>query len=464
MLALIGFSVIVVILVLLLTQRVSPIIALAGVPLVGAAAAGFSAAEISEFVSGGIGGVVGVVAMFIFAIIFFGVLRDAGMFDPIVDRIVRFAGDKPATITLATTLLAIVTHLDGAGASTFLITIPAMLPLYERMGMSRLVLATCVALGAGVMNVIPWGGPTLRAAATAEVPANELWVPLIPAQIVGLLVALGIAYYLGVREKKRLARVAAGDRSAEVPESTARVAQDEDSRPLPPEGAAEPSALKVEAEEETNAELKHPKLLVVNLLLTAAVVGTLISGVLDPAVCFIIGAILALIINYPGMKQQTERINAHAPGAVLMASTLLAAGVLLGVLDQSGMVEAMAHSGAALIPETGAPALPLIAGLLGVPLSLLFGPDAYYFGVMPVLMGVGAEFGVDGVHVAQASILGQETVGFPISPMTGAFFLLVGLAKVDIGRHIRHAFGWLWLVSIVMVLVAFGTGVIPGWS
>lgn len=462
MLALIGFSVIAVILVLLLTQRVSAIIALAGVPLVGAVIAGFSASEISEFVSGGIGGVVGVVAMFIFAIIFFGVLRDAGMFDPIVDRILRFAGDKPTTITLATTLLAIVTHLDGAGASTFLITIPAMLPLYERMGMSRLVLATCVALGAGVMNVLPWGGPTLRAAATAEVPANELWVPLIPAQIVGLLVALVIAYYLGVREKRRLARIAAGDRSAEVPESTARVVPDNSPNQNPSEHA--PGALKVQPPEETDAALKRPKLLVVNLLLTVAVISTLISGLLDPAVCFIIGAVLALIINYPGMDQQTERINAHAPGAVLMASTLLAAGVLLGVLDQSGMVEAMAQSGASLIPEAGAPALPLIAGILGVPLSLLFGPDAYYFGVMPVLMGVGAEFGVDGTHVAQASILGQETVGFPISPMTGAFFLLVGLAKVDIGRHIRHAFGWMWLVSIAMVLVAFGTGVIPGWA
>src|SRR5699024_12716125 len=147
------------------------------------------------------------------------------MFDPIVNRIVRFAGDKPATITVATTLLAIVSHLDGAGASTFLITIPAMLPLYERMGMSRLVLATCVALGAGVMNILPWGGPTLRAAATAEVPANEVWVPLIAAQVVGLIAALGIAFLLGVREKKGLARLGAGDERALVPESTARIGE-----------------------------------------------------------------------------------------------------------------------------------------------------------------------------------------------------------------------------------------------
>lgn len=464
MLAIIGFFIIALILALLLTQRVNAIIALAGIPLLGALIAGYSLEEISEFATAGIGGVVGVVAMFVFAIIFFGVLRDAGMFDPVVNRILKFAGDKPATITLATTMLAIATHLDGAGASTFLIAIPAMLPIYERMGMSRLVLATCVALGAGVMNVVPWGGPTLRASATADIPANDLWVPLIPAQIGGVVVALAIAYYLGHREKKRLARVAAGETKAEVAESTARVpagggaAVSDTSELSEKDGSATVDA------EQDDSGLKRPKLLIVNFLLTALVIGTLISGILDPALCFIIGAILALVINYPGMKQQTDRINAHAPGAVLMASTLLAAGVLLGVLSESGMVEAMAQAGSDLIPEVAAPGLPLLAGLLGVPLSLLFGPDAYYFGVMPVLMGIGAEFGVEGVHIAQASILGQETAGFPISPMTGSFFLLVGLAKVDIGRHIRHSFFWLWLVSIVMVLLATLTGAIPVWA
>jgi CitMHS family citrate-Mg2+:H+ or citrate-Ca2+:H+ symporter len=197
-----------------------------------------------------------------------------------------------------------------------------------------------------------------------------------------------------------------------------------------------------EAKSEAETALRRPKLLFVNLLVTAVVVTFLVGGWADPAVCFIIGAIVVLVINYPNMKQQGERINAHAPGAVLMASTLIAAGILLGVLSESGM----------------------IAGILGVPLSLLFGPDAYYFGVMPVLMAVGEGFGVDGVHIAQASILGQETAGFPISPMTGSFFLLVGLAKVDIGRHIRHSFLWMWLVSIVMVLVAVVMGVIPGWA
>ena len=459
----VGFLIIVLILGLLLTQRVNAIVALAGVPIIGALIAGNSLGDVSEFAMSGISSVVGVIVMFVFAIIYFGVVSDAGMFDPIVNRIVKFAGNRPATITVATTLLAIVAHLDGAGASTFLITIPAMLPLYERMGMSRLVLATCVALGAGVMNMLPWGGPTLRAAATADMPPNELWVPVIPMQILGVVVALGIAYYLGVREKRRLARVDAGDRSAEVPESTARVG---DAGMVIIDPGSDDDAIDTGAggEADDDAELlKRPKLLFVNLAITAVIIAALVSGIVDPAVCFIVGAITVLVINYPNPKEQAQRINDLAPGAVLMASTLIAAGVLLGVLAESGMVESMAQSGANLLPEFMAPALPLIMGILGVPLSLIFGPDAYYFGVMPVVMGVGAEFGVAGSDIAMASILGQETVGFPISPMTGAFYLLVGLANVSIGRHIKHSFLWLWLMSIIMVIAAVLIGVIPGW-
>lgn len=441
MLATIGFLMIAVILGLLLTQQVSPIVALAGVPIVFALIAGFGINDVSDFAMKGISSVVEVVAMFVFAIIYFGVVNDAGMFDPIVNRVIRLAGSNPVSITVATTLLALVTHLDGAGAVTFLITIPAMLPLYQRLGMSRLVLATCVSLGAGVMNIVPWGGPTLRAAATAKVDANQLWVPVIPAQIVGIVAALAIAFLLGMREKRRLHR-ATIDR-------TEPVTTDLSSSTNTPSGTV---------------QLKRPKLLLVNLFITLAVIVTLIMGWLAPAVCFILGAIIVLVINYPNVKQQAERINAHAPGAVLMASTLLAAGVLLGVLSESGIVEEMAQAGARLLPESVAPGLPLIVGSLGVPLSLIFGPDAYYFGVMPVLIAVGDQFGVDASHIAMASILGQETAGFPISPLTGSFFLLVGLARVDVGRHIRHSFPWLWLVSIIMLITALLMGVIPAWS
>ncbi|MBX5333256.1 citrate transporter [Rhodococcus fascians] len=468
MLSLLGFGTIAIILLLLFTQRVAAIVALAGVPLAAAFLAGNSPSEVAGFVKDGLGGVVGVAAMFLFAIVFFGIMRDAGLFDPLIARIVKWAGSAPPTVAVATTALALVAHLDGAGAVTFLIAVPAMLPIYERLGMSRLVLATCVGLGAGVMNLVPWGGPTARAAATLGVDANELWVPLIPAQIAGVVFALAISYYLGRRERTRLAKVAAGDVKAEVEESTARVGQ---RIPVPATGGTDEPASVGSGGDETPEEpgrsdepsLLRPKLFWVNVVLVVATLAALIAAVAPPETCFIIATIVALLINYPGMKAQSARIEAHAVGAMLMVGTLLAAGVLLGVLDGSGMIESMAVSAANVIPDWMAPALPLIVGVFAVPMSLIFGPDAYYFGVLPVLIEVGDQFGISAIHLAQASIIGEETVGFPISPMTGAFYLLVGLAKVDIGRHIRHTLGWAWLVSLGMLGVAFATGVIPVW-
>lgn len=452
MLATTGFLTIAVILALLLTNRVAAVVALAGVPVLAALVAGFSPTEIGEFVAGGLGGVVGVVAMFVFAIVYFGVMRDAGMFDPIIRRIIAFAGDAPVTVCLATTALALAAHLDGAGATTFLITIPAMLPLFDRLGMSRLVLTTCVGLGAGVMNIVPWGGPTARAAATADVPANELWVPLIPAQIAGILAALAIAWFLGRREARRLALAPAGAGSTGSPAA----ATTDTGTPTDTGGG-----YRLTPEEE---QLRRPRLFWVNIALTVVVIAALVTAVATPELVFLVAVVVALLVNYPGLKEQTDRIEAHAKGAMLMATTLIAAGVFLGILEGSGMIESMATTAAEALPEGAAPVLPVLVGLVAVPLSLVFGPDPYYFGVLPVLISVGEVHGIAAADIAQASIIGEETVGFPISPLTGAFYLLVGLAGVDIGKHIRHLIGWAWLVSMVMLVVALVTGVIPVWA
>lgn len=478
MLSWLGFATVGVILALLLTNRVAAVVALSGVPIVAAFVAGFGPAQVGEFAGAGIADVAGTAAMFVFAIAFFGVLRDAGMFDPIIDRIVGFAGNAPATVCLATTALACAAHLDGAGATTFLITIPAMLPVFDGLGMRRLLLATCVGLGAGVMNLLPWGGPAVRAASTTDVPVNDLWVPLIPAQIAGLVTVLVIAWWLGRRESTRLAApepvavAAAGvpDPAGATPvagpdPTTADTTDSTDSTDWTDREESHATVSSGAARDDTDAgALRRPRLFWFNIALTVGVIGGLVAGVAAAEALFLAGLVIALIVNYPGLKAQTDRIEAHAKGAMLMVTTLLAAGVFLGILEASGMIEAMATAAAEAIPAGAAPALPLIVGVLGVPLSLLFGPDAFYFGVLPVLTGVGEQFGITATELAQAALLGQETLGFPISPLTGSFYLLVGLAGVGIGKHIRALIGWAWLASLVMLAVALATGAIPVWA
>ncbi|RKS09555.1 CitMHS family citrate-Mg2+:H+ or citrate-Ca2+:H+ symporter [Nocardiopsis sp. Huas11] len=455
MLTAMGFATIGFVLVLLLSNRVSAVVALIGVPVVAALVAGFSPTEIGTFAGDGITGVATTAAMFVFAILYFGVMSDAGLFAPVVRRVLRFAGSNPVTIAVATVVLAMATHLDGAGATTFLITIPAMIPLYDALGMRRVVLAGLTGLGAGVMNLMPWGGPTARAATATGLPANELWIPLIPAQAVGVLACLAIAFLIGHRERARLAAVAT------APETVAAGAGTGVGKSA---GAGAAGGGTGPDEDAEAALLRRPRVYWFNVALTVATVAALIAGVMPPELLFMLALVVALVVNYPGLSAQTERVNAHARGAMLMASTLLAAGVFLGVMENSGMIEAMAAALTGAMPAAIGPGLPLFIGVLAVPLSLLFGPDAYYFAVMPVLSAVGATFGISAEDVAQASIIGEETVGFPISPMTGSFYLLTGLSGVPIGAHIRFLLPWAWLVSLIMLAVALATGVIPLWA
>ncbi|MDN5585321.1 MAG: citrate transporter [Brevibacterium sp.] len=483
MLSLIGYVSMLVILALLLMQKVSPIVALAGVPIVAALIAGNSPSEVSEFALAGITSVASVVVMFVFAIVFFGILRHVGFFDPLIDRIVRLGGSSPKTVAVATTLLASVAHLDGAGATTFLITIPAMLPIYQRLGMSRLTLTACVGLGAGAMNLLPWGGPTARAAATAGIEPNLVWTPLIPAQIVGVVAALGIAWFLGTREARRIARGKPSEYAEAVPghgsDHAAYASGTDDESPRTAsamvdskhQGIAVTGASDVgddpAAGDDADGRVVEKDFrnvpLWVNGLILLATLAVLMWGIVSPAIAFLVATIIALIINFRGLENQSRQFDISAKSAMLMASTLLAAGVLLGVLDESGMIESMADSAVRVLPAGIMPILPIVVAILGVPMSLFFGPDAYYFGVLPVLSAVGANYGIDPVVLAQASIIGQETLGFPISPLTGSFYLLVGLANVPIGKHILGLFGWAWLVSIIVLAAAIVIGVIPLW-
>jgi len=440
MLALIGILAVVTLLAIILSNRVSPLAALILVPVVAAVVAGLAPA-IPGYVVAGIAKIAPVAGMFVFAILFFGIMTDAGLLAPLVGLILRLAGEKPRRIAIGTALLALLIHLDGSGAVCFVVTIPALRPLYDRLGMDRRVLACTASLAAGV-NFLPWTGPTLRASAALKVPVSALFTPMIGVQIVGLVFVFAAAWWLGACEERRLA--------AGVPLGTA--AGTSEAIVYPAQSAAHDAA---------STALLRPRLMPFNVVLTIAVVGTMVSGRVEPVVVFMIGTALALVVNYPDATQQRARIDAHARAALLMAGILLAAGAFTGIMTGSGMIGAMAQTAANHVPAVVGPHLPLILGVLAMPLSLLFDPDSFYFGVLPVLAGVGAQFGVAPVTMGQAALLGQMTTGFPISPLTPATFLVAGLSGIELGAHQRFAIPWLFVASVVMVLAAVLFGVLP---
>ncbi len=431
MLAILGTLTVVVLLAVILTKRLTPLSALIAIPVLASLIAGFGA-KTAFFMLHGVQSVAGVAGMFIFAILYFGIVSDAGMLRPLINRLLKAVGNDPARIAVGTAVLALLVHLDGSGAVTFLVTIPVMRPLFERTGMDRRILACTASMAAGV-NFLPWTGPMIRAAAVLHVPATSLFTPLLPVQIVGLIFVFVAAYWMGRRERTRLS---------------------------PSASSVQEEALVQESGELLRTSLLRPGRFGINLALTAALFVLMIGFNLEPMAVFMLGVVVALQINYPGLKEQQERIDAHARAALLMASILLAAGAFTGIMKESGMLTAMANAAVALVPHSTAHYLPLLLAVLAMPLSLIFDPDSFYFGVLPVLSMAAKAMGIPPAEVARAALLGLHTTGFPVSPLTPATYLVVGLADVELREHQKFSIPYLFAASLVMTAAALAIGVL----
>lgn len=435
MLSLIGLFTIIVIVGLLMSGRVTPIVALVLVPIVGAFVAGFNFIEIGDFFTSGVNSVISVVVMFIFAILFFGIMQDAGVFNPLINTMIKLSRGNVVYVAVATVVIAAVAHLDGSGASTFLITIPALLPLYKKLRMNPYLLLLLVGTSASIMNMVPWAGPLGRTSTVLDVDVTELWRDLLPIQLIGLVLLIVVAIFLGMREKRLIEKRTLGEEGA--------VEELSDS-PL---------------DNQSDESLARPKLIWVNALLALAVIGLLVWGEVPAGFVFMIGLSIALPLNYPKVTDQMERIKTHAPNALLMGSIILAAGSFLGILNGTNMLDSIATDLVKVLPAFIVPYLHIIIGFFGVPFDLLLSTDAYYFALLPIVDQVVMTFGVPSLSVAYAMIIGN-IIGTFVSPFSPALWLALGLAGLEMGKHIRYSFIFMWAFSIVLLIIAVLLGVI----
>ncbi|WP_342528258.1 citrate:proton symporter [Chryseomicrobium sp. FSL W7-1435] len=435
MLSIIGIITILVIVALLISGRVSPLVAMVLPPIVAMFIAGFSFDDLGTFFSDGISSVISVAVMFIFAIIFFGIMQDVGLFEPVINKMVALSKGNVVLVALVTVAVAGIAQLDGSGASTFLITITALLPLYVRLGMNPYLLLLLISGTAAIMNMLPWAGPLGRVASVLNTDITELWHPLIKIQIIGIVLMLLLAVFMGFREKRLIAKRAALGTPLNYDLSNSILNNDVDE------------------------SLKRPKLLWANAILAIGVIGVLMSGILPAGLAFLIGVAIALPLNYRTPKEQMGRIQAHASNALTMASIIIAAGLFLGILNGTGMLTAIAGNAVNVLPAFMAQYLHIIIGVFGVPFDLLLSTDAYYFALFPVVDQIALTYGIESMSTAYAMIIGN-IVGTFVSPLAPAVWLALGLSGLEMGKHLRFSFFWMWGLSITLLVIAVLLGVI----
>ncbi|MFF5160491.1 CitMHS family transporter [Streptomyces sp. NPDC000348] len=469
MLTILGFAMIATFLVLIMLKKMSPIAALVLIPALFCVVVG-KGAHLGDYVIDGVSSLAPTAAMLMFAIVYFGVMIDVGLFDPIVRGILRFCKADPMRIVVGTALLAAIVSLDGDGSTTFMITVSAMYPLYKRLKMSLVVMTGVAAMANGVMNTLPWGGPTARAATALKLDASDIFVPMIPALLVGLLGVVVLAYVLGLRERRRLGVLTLDEALVkEEAEETETVLVGAGSAGGPGKGArpagGSGAGTDAAAEEDDdfqgldpNRPTLRPKLYWFNALLTVALLTAMIMELLPIPVLFLLGAALALSVNFPHIPDQKARLAAHADNVLNVSGMVFAAAVFTGVLQGTGMVDHMAKWLVDIIPDGMGPHMALVTGLLSLPLTYFMSNDGFYFGVLPVLAEAGAAHGVSPLEMARASLVGQPL--HMSSPLVPAVYVLVGMARVEFGDHTRFVVKWAAMICLVILAAGILFGII----
>ncbi|MEW2047390.1 CitMHS family transporter [Streptomyces sp. NPDC005476] len=479
MLTILGFAMIATFLVLIMLKKMSPIAALVLIPALFCVFVG-KGAKLGDYVIDGVTSLAPTAAMLMFAIVYFGVMIDVGLFDPVVRGILKFCKADPLRIVIGTALLAAIVSLDGDGSTTFMITVSAMYPLYKRLKMSLVVMTGVAAMANGVMNTLPWGGPTARAATALKLDASDIFVPMIPALAVGLLFVFVLSYVLGRRERARLgvltldevlvedveeketetvlvgAGGSAGTGQGKAPVRTGGSGSgtDADARD-DGDGADEDEDDGFQGLDPHRVTLR-PRLYWFNALLTVALLTAMIMEYLPIPVLFLIGAALALTVNFPHIPDQKARLAAHADNVLNVSGMVFAAAVFTGVLQGTGMVDHMARWMVDVVPEGMGPHMALVTGVLSLPLTYFMSNDGFYFGVLPVLAEAGAAHGVTPLEMARASLVGQPL--HMSSPLVPAVYVLVGMAKVEFGDHTRFVVKW----AACTCLAILGAGILFG--
>ncbi|MCG4281815.1 CitMHS family transporter [Lacticaseibacillus saniviri] len=442
LLTVLAYAMIIIFMYIIMKKKMSPFTALVMVPLVFAIIAMIAGVAkkgtIGDFVLKGIATTANTGIMLLFAILYFSIMLDAGLFDPITKRMIIFAKGDPMKVLIATAVVAAAVSLNGDGTTTTLICCSAFIPIYKKLNMKLMNLGVLIILQNTIMNLLPWGGPTARAMAVFKVDASIL-AYLAPGMILALAyVTLYVAPHMGRLERKRLG----------VQDLT----------------ADEIEALTIVDDPELQA-IRRSKNFAFNGIMTIVLIAWLVAGsfikVLEmpPLLLFLVGTCIALMVNYPVLKDQSSRIGANGGDAVQVVILVFAAGVFMGLFQGTGMAEALARSLTTIIPHQLAGFWGLVIALISAPGTFFLSNDGFYFGVMPVLMQAGHAYGFSDMSMALASLMGQAF--HLLSPLVAFIYLLLRLTDLDMGAWQKETAKYALGVFVIFVVTIMLGGHVP---
>lgn len=427
MLAVLGFGTLASFMVLVMKKWASAFVAIISVPVIFAIIAGHGA-NLGEFALDGIETVAETAVLLLFAVLYFGLMMDAKLFDPVTRLILRVSKGDPLRIIVGTAVFALLIALDGDGTTSYMLICAAFLPIYRRLGINPLVIATIAVMSLGLISgSTPWGGAATRAISVLHLDATEYFVAMIPSLALTSAFIILMAVFFGLRARRKVDR-------------------------------ADTESLRIEIEASAGNYEKAGWKTYFNALLTLTLLVLLVLGVAPLVLLFMGGFVIALLVNHPNIKEQGEVIKEHASNAVPVVILVLAAGIFTGVMTGSGMIDAMAETVLAAVPQSLGEFIPLITALVGIPLSFFMANDAYFFGVLPVLATSAEAYGIQPIEIARAGVIGQ--MAHMIGPASAPLWVLLGLLKAELGDLHKHSILWILLASVAFTVFAVLTGAI----
>lgn len=416
--------------VMIIKGTMHPGLVMSGLPMIAALLMGFGPTEIATFAQNGLSRIVGTLCLVIFAILYFRILHESGLFQIMVDGVIRRLKGNVYSVIITTALISFLTQLDGSGTTTALCTIPPLKPMYDRMNISRETLLLIEGVASATLTMIPWGPSLNEACAYAGVDVYKVFKFLTPVMIFAIALTFVYCIILGRYEISRGAGVT----------------------------EEEWDEIKQAALNREKAARSRKGLLIFNSVFTLVLLIVLLLGLIKTIFAFVLGFFVLAAVNYPSAEKQTEFIRKNGGMIMQLVFTMMGVGVLVGINDGTGVIREMTGIILSEVPGISQHIV-LIACIFSIVLTILTA-QAKIAVIIPAIIGIVAPAGISAVQVTGA-VFASGCVAASINFFGVASYLSLSLADVDMRANLKRNFVPIYVFSLLVTGFMAVTGMIP---